>query len=114
MLRYIDFGCQLCLQNFFELCDSLGKLNSRELNVTVYLIFLEDHTDPDQQYTAMKEWTKSCGLVYPLAIVNQEFFNKCGIEHSSLIILGENGDIIQTGEIPYNWLTLKNILMDKK
>lgn len=114
MLRYIDFGCQVCLKNFFELCDSLNRLNDKQFHVSVYLIFLEEENYHKDQHTAMEEWVKSCGLVYPVAILNNDFFKKFGIEHSSLIILGENGDIIQKGEIPFNWLSLKNILMDKK
>jgi hypothetical protein len=110
MLRFIDFGCQPCLQNFFELCDSFGTIQRRSLTIPVYLLFLRDKTGSGYQLTTMTKWARSCGLQYPIALISQKVFHNYGIEHSSVLIMNKNGTIENCGEIPLSRNTFKNIL----
>ena len=114
MLRFIDFGCQPCLQNFFDLCDSLKAANNNHFTLQVYLLFLKDQTGAGYQEGSMTQWAKSCNLDYPLKLVPQDLFRRYGIGHSSVIITEKDGKIIYTGDIPVSWTLLKNILGEEK
>ncbi len=110
MLRFIDFGCQPCLQNFFELCDSFGTIQRSSLTIPVYILFLKDQTGAGYQLTTMTEWTRSCGLQYPIALISQKVFKNYGIEHSSVLIMNKNGAIENCGEIPLSRTAFKYVI----
>jgi hypothetical protein len=110
MLRFTDFGCQHCLQNFFELCDSIEMFRKKEIPILVYMLFLRDQTSPGYQLNAMTSWARSSGLLYPVALVSAEVFNRYGIEHSSILLMGRKGTLEYLGEIPLSKISFKNIL----
>lgn len=110
MIRFTDFGCQPCLRNFFELCDSVGIIRKRSRAIPVYLFFLREQSDPGYQLTTMTSWAKSSGLPYPVAIVPPEVFKRHGIGHSSILIIGYNDTLHFRGEIPVSQGDLRHII----
>ena len=110
MLRFIDFGCQPCLQNIFEICDSIADAGEKPETIPVYLLFLSDQTSPGFQLTAMTEWAKSAGLPYPVALVSSGVFQRYGVEHSSVLIMGKNDSLEYRSEIPLSKTLLGKLL----
>jgi hypothetical protein len=110
MLRFIDFGCQPCLQNFFEICDSIATIQEKSITTHVYLLFLRDQTSPGYQLSTLTRWARSSGLLYPVALVTAEVFKRYGIEHSSVLVMDNNGNVANCGEIPLSWFAFQNIV----
>jgi hypothetical protein len=110
LIRFIDFGCQHCLQNFFELCDSIEMMRKKSLIIPVYLLFLRDQTSPGYQLTAMTSWARSSGLPYPVALISNDVFKRYGIENSSVLLMERKDTLVNFGEIPLSKSSIHNIL----
>lgn len=110
MIRFTDFGCQPCLENFFVLCDTVSGIMKNSEKLHVYLLFLREESSPGYQLAAMKGWAKSSGLPFPVALVARDVFESYGIGHSSVLITGEEGLIHFRGEIPLSRNDISNIV----
>ncbi|MDI6767795.1 MAG: hypothetical protein QME52_13320 [Bacteroidota bacterium] len=90
LLRFVDFGCEICLTTFLDFCDKL------KAEITIYgkrdviLMFLEDNNPEAYQLRTLKRWAKASNLSYPIMLVPQSLFDDYNIEYSSILILNSD------------------------
>ena len=71
LIRFINFGCVACLNEFFDFSDSLQQNTTRFGKRNIILMFARDNSDENVQDRIMKGWMKANGLNYPMCLVPQ-------------------------------------------
>ena len=99
-LRFVDFGCALCLNNFLDLCDSLELNASRFGERRVVLVFQRDDNEESYQLTTLKQWSHACNLSYSISLASAEFFRSHGIEYSSVVLVDSADSVKFVERIP--------------
>lgn len=86
-LRFVDFGCEICLTTFLDFCDKLNLDITNYGKREVILMFLKDNNPEAYQLRTLKRWAKASNLSYPIMLVPQSLFDDYNIEYSSILIL---------------------------
>jgi len=99
-LRFIDFGCAVCLNNFLDLCDSLETTSMRFGRKPIVLIFQRDANQESDQMSTMRKWSHASNLHYPIYLASAEFFVHHEINYSSVILVDNNENVAFFQSIP--------------
>jgi hypothetical protein len=100
VIRFSDFGCELCLNAFLDFCDSLRSGRSRLGRGRVEIFFTRDETPEAYQETTMREWLKGNGIDFPLHIIPSKYLAAERFDHSITYLMGKGGRIEYCGLIP--------------
>ena len=87
-LRFEDFGCLSCFENFIEFCDSL-EMNFRKFgNERTLMIFQrnEDEEEKEQKRLLMS-WAKANNLRFPIYMVPSNEFEKYSVTSPSVVLV---------------------------
>ncbi|MBI1803112.1 MAG: hypothetical protein HYR77_01465 [Ignavibacteria bacterium] len=99
-LRFVDFGCAVCLNNFLDLCDSLEANALRSGSRRIVLIFRRDANRESYQMRTLRKWSDASNLHFPIFLMSAEFFRRHGIDYSSIILVDRKEDITFFQKIP--------------
>ena len=61
-VEFLKFGCETCLNNFLDFCDTLNICRSPSGDPDVLLIFERDNQNLENQSRQMQSWIRSTGL----------------------------------------------------
>lgn len=100
MIRFENFGCLPCLNDFMEFCDSLRAGNTVGSNVSVILIIARNEQSLQQQTVSMKRWANENELFYPLVCIPRQLFENWNIERSTVLLVNKNDSIDLRETIP--------------
>lgn len=89
-LRFVDFGCGICLNSFLDFCDTLNSTFKVYGKKDVILIFLRDTNEEAYQMKTLKRWAKASDLNFPIILVPQPLFDDYHIEYSSVLVLNSD------------------------
>jgi hypothetical protein len=108
-IRFVDFGCTVCLNNFLEFSDSLKS--SREVrDDDILLIVLRDESSERRQRSMLTKWAGANNLPFPVYLAREEIFDSCNIGHSSVVVLDKRGEVDLSEELPLSKETAGIIL----
>lgn len=97
LLRFVDFGCEVCLNNFLDFSDRLQNIAEGKRAPAV-MVFEQESAG--HQKRRLHRWAKACGLKFPIVFVPQGMFAENGVTHSSVAILHARGGLTRVGDLP--------------
>ncbi|HUN66003.1 MAG TPA: hypothetical protein VMW43_07860 [Bacteroidota bacterium] len=100
LLRFENFSCLPCLNNFMEFCDSLRDARMPKSPIPVIIVVARNEQSTDRQKVSMRRWADENGLPYPLTCVPRGFFAAWHIEKSEVVLWSPAGGIERTEPIP--------------
>jgi hypothetical protein len=103
VIRFSDFGCELCLNAFLDFCDSLRAGKTRQGRGRVEIFFTRDGTPEAYQETTMRHWLKGNAIDFPLHIIPPKYLAAERFDHSITYLMGAGGKIEYCGLIPLPW-----------
>jgi hypothetical protein len=99
-LRFLDFGCVPCLNNFLDFCDTLNTTIAKKGEEDILMVFLRDDNTEQHQLTTLNKWAKVNALPFPIYLASEEVYNRYHIGHSCVVLIDETDEIDFTGEFP--------------
>jgi len=108
-IRFVDFGCTVCFNNFLEFCGSL-KRSGVIHHEDVLLIVLRDGSSERRQRFMVKKWAGANDLPFPVFLATEEIFDSCSIGHSSVVVLSRLGEVDLAEELPLSGDVARMIL----
>ena len=99
-LRFVDFGCEVCLNNFLDFCDSLNSNASRYGARTIVMIFQRDDNKESYQLKTLKKWSRACNVNFPVYLAVPRVFEDFKIDYSTAVLLNESEVIELSAKIP--------------
>jgi hypothetical protein len=99
-LRFVDFGCEVCLNNFLDFCDTLNSSVSRYGFRNIIMVFQRDDNEEGYQMKTTRKWSRACNLHYPIYLAPSELFEENDIEYSTAMFLNDSDVIELSGQVP--------------
>ena len=100
LLNFSDFGCELCLNDFLDFCDSLRAAAVEKRKGSVVMCFLRDKNPTSYQSTTLHKWARAAGIPFPLMLAESGEYSAVWFEHSRAYLIGNNGHIELCSDIP--------------
>ena len=110
VIRFSDFGCQPCLINFLDFCDSLRAGKVRTGRGRVEIFFTRDDTPESYQETTMRQWLRGNGVEFPFHIIPEKYLDAGRFNHSLVYLLSKGERTDCCGLIPLPWRLQETIL----
>jgi hypothetical protein len=110
-LRFVDFGCEVCLNNFLDFCDSVNSNAARYGTRTVVMVFQRDDNEESYQLKTLRKWSRACNLNYPTCLASPEMFEENQIKYSTAILLNGSDTIELRAQIPLSVETQKEFIL---
>ncbi|MGC8898847.1 MAG: DoxX family protein [Bacteroidota bacterium] len=99
MLKYYDFTCAICYDDFISLSDSVANNYSRFQGQVAALIEQGGIVD-SMDLHKLSMWAEANGIVYPIHVVPAGIFGKYGVMRSTVALFNNKGSLIYSHEIP--------------
>ena len=99
-IRFINFGCVTCQNDFFDFADSLEQRMKQHGHRTVVVLFVRDSRDKEVQERLMRGWLKSNRLFFPMLVVPREVFDSYNVDYTSAILIGAGSSIEVMEQFP--------------
>lgn len=93
LIRFINFGCVACLNEFFDFSDSLQQSITRYGKRNIILMFARDNSDEDVQDRIMNGWMKANGLNFSMYLVPRGIFDDYFVDYTTVISINEDDSI---------------------
>ncbi len=100
LLNFSDFGCELCLDDFLDLCDSLRAAGVEKRKGSVVMCFLRDKNPISYQSTTLQKWARASGIPFPMTLEEEGEYSAVWFRHSRAYLIGNNGHIELSCDIP--------------
>ena len=110
LLNFSDFGCELCLNNFLDFCDSLRAIRLGSEDRRVAIFFSRDKNSGSYQATTLRRWAKANNIDVPIHIVGSKLIGADRFDHSAVYLLGSDRHILLCGDIPLS-TELKRLIL---
>ena len=89
-IRFIDFGCIACLNEFFDFSDSLQQNERRFGKRNIILMFVRDDNDEYIQSRLMKGWMKANGLNFSMYLVPNGIFDDYFVDYTTVVLINKD------------------------
>jgi hypothetical protein len=109
-MRFFDFNCSLCFDDFITLSDSIDRRLTDSQRQRVIAIFCQDDIADPANPDRLKRWANRNGILYPIVIAPDSLFEKTGLQKSAVIVLDERGNSLLSREIPLGATAHRQIL----
>jgi uncharacterized membrane protein YphA (DoxX/SURF4 family) len=97
---FSDFGCQVCLEDFLALCDSLNERMAAG-GVQVRLIARRDTSrEEEAQRRFLTGWAKGNSYGFPVSVDREGIFGSRGVVRTSVVVEAGDGGVIAQGSVP--------------
>jgi hypothetical protein len=97
---FSDFGCQLCLDDFLALCDSLD-VRASSGSARVRLLARRDSSrGVEAQARFLSGWAKGNGYGFSVGVELAGEFGLRGVTRSTIFVERANGEVIARGSFP--------------
>ena len=100
LLRFLDFGCTPCLNNFLDFCDTLKETMARKGERDILMVFLRDDNTEQHQRATLNKWAKVNGVPFPVYLASEEVYARYHIGHSCAVLVNEMDAVEFTDELP--------------
>jgi len=109
---FADFGCQLCLDDFLALCDSMNR-RAMEGKIGLCLVARRDaNRAEDVQIRLLKGWAKGNGYAFPVELDRDSLFEKSGVERTSMIAFDGQGGVLMQARFPLGYERRMEVIGD--
>ena len=110
LIKFINFGCVSCLNDFFDLCDSINSRIKQDGKRNVMVCFARDERPEQEQFRTMKGWTRSSGLRFPVVLVPKKIFDDNFIDFSTVILLNKDNEVELMEQFPLSATAISEII----
>ncbi len=93
VIRFVNFGCVYCLNDFFEFCDSLQANVAGHHRSDILLMVVRDERDEATQARIMRGWAEANGLKFPVHLVPEEVIESYEIDYTTIVVIDERDAI---------------------
>jgi hypothetical protein len=109
-MRFSDFNCPLCFDDFISLSDSIDRGLTDSQRQRVIAVFCQDDLADPANPGRLKRWADRNGILYPIVIAPDSIFERTGVQKSTMIVLDERGNLLLSREIPVGAAAHRQIL----
>ncbi len=99
-LRFQDFTCPLCFEDFLGLVDSLGLRGVPRLEGRVWALMRAGGAERLEGNGRLERWAEETGLSFPVVTVPDSVFDAAGVRKSMVAVLNDAGRPVFQGEFP--------------
>ncbi|GEM_PF-4141412 len=110
IIRFVNFGCVFCLDDFFEFCDTLKASVPAHGQGDIILMVVRDQRDEATQARIMKGWARSNGLKFPVYLIPEDIVDNYYIDYTSVVVIDERGTIVVVEKFPIGMQRKKEIM----
>ena len=110
LIRFINFGCVACLNEFFDFSDSLQQNITRFGKRHIILMFARDNSDENVQDRIMRGWMKANGLNFPMYLVPRGIFDDYFVDYTTVILINEDDSLEYLEKFPIATQRKKEII----
>ena len=91
LLRFEDFNCPPCYDDFLLLSDSLHAALSPPALERVAGGVAASGLTPDRLQERLRQWTIAAGIAFPLLVLPDTLFSHAGVDRSTVAVLNSSG-----------------------
>ncbi len=100
LLRFEDFTCPLCFQDFLDLADSLASRRTPALEGRVWALMRAGGAERLEGNGRLARWAEETGLSFPIMTVPDSIFDAAGVRKSMVAVLTDAERPLFRGEFP--------------
>lgn len=100
LVRFSDFNCPPCFEDFITLSDSLADRFGNEARNRIAALF--DVSDLPANYDSLwlSRWVESSGITFCAKLAPDALFTESGLTKSISAVVGAGGTVLFFGELP--------------
>jgi hypothetical protein len=97
---FLNFGCQLCLEDFLALCDSLNAHSSGGNWDSRLIIRADPRRSPAVQNRLLEGWLRGNGYTLRAELDRDSLFEKSGVKTTSVLAFDDAGRLLIDAPFP--------------
>ena len=97
---FSNFGCQLCLEDFLALCDSLNAHSSSGNWDSRLIIRADPRRSPAVQNRLLEGWLRGNGYTLRAELDRDSLFEKSGVKKTSVLAFDDMGRLLIAAPFP--------------
>lgn len=99
-IRFTDFGCVPCLNNFLDVCDTIAQAMRVHGSRPVALVFMRDRRERSDQERILHRWASVHRIHFPVFVAPENFFTTHFLDYSTFVVLDREGEFIFFEKFP--------------
>jgi len=99
LLKFYDFTCAICYDDFIALSDSIAR-NYSQFEGHVAALIEQGGIVDSVDLRKLSLWREANGIVYPIHVVPAGILEKFAVPRSTVAVFNSNGDLLYFHEIP--------------
>lgn len=100
LIRFIDFGCVPCLNNFLDFCDALSAAGVLKEDGKIVMICMRDESPERYQRETLDKWARRNKLDFPIYLAREATFDSFELQRSSVVLINETDRVELSSELP--------------